>query len=146
MIPLAFPPEVELDQDRLLAAVEMVQRAAARSIELGWTDDAGPKPGDWYAMAVYKGARVIVEKQEGPEAAAEALAFKLMEGGECVHCGRLITIPGVKLRGGAPSCEYRREGAHWLRGCDGDHEAVPDEKLDRAARRRRDRARKKRGV
>lgn len=134
-----IPGNVPFDPDRLTAAIELIGRAAARSIELGWIDDAGPKPGDWYASAAYRGARVTVEHQLGPDDAAEALAFKLMEGGQCVHCGHHLTVPGVELADGSPSCQFHREGPHWLRGCDDGYEAPP-QGLNREQRRRQAKA------
>lgn len=129
----------ELDDARLRAGLELVGRAAARSLELGWTDDEGPRPGEWYASAFYRGARVTVEQQAGPAEAVEALAFKLMEGGTCVHCGRATTVPGFTYADGRAACEFRRDGEHWVRGCDGSHGAPP-RGLTRAQRRRQARA------
>lgn len=136
-----LPSHVPLDRPRLLAAVELVGRAAARQLELGWESDDGPRPGEWYASAFYKGARVTVEKQEGPDAAVEALAFKLMDGGECVHCGRLLFVAGVGYRWGGDSepCTWYRRGEHWLRGCDGAIGA-PAGGLNREQRRRQAKA------
>ena len=147
----------DLDQERLNAALELIGRCAANELELGWTDDAGPRPGEWYATASYKGARIIVEDQHGPEDAAEALALKLLAGGQCVHCGRVATA----IRDGEvftvaghpvldPSrlgqsvdagliCARRRVGEHWQRGCDGGHQA-PVGGLNREQRRRQAKA------
>lgn len=132
-----IPPE--LDDVRLRAAVELVGRSAARSLEIGWTDDDGPRPGDWYASAFYRGTRVTVEHMEGAAEAVEGLAFKLLEGGTCVHCGKSTTVPGFTYADGRPSCMFRREGEHWLRGCDGGFGPSPAG-LSRAQRRRQERA------
>lgn len=139
MIRTGIPPNVPFDEARLQAAVELIGRSAANDLELGWTHDDGPRPGEWYATAGYKGAKVTVEHQHGPAEAAEALAFRLMEGGQCVHCGRFIVVPGYELKDGGDACRWTREGAHWLRGCDGRH-GPPAGGLNREQRRRQDRA------
>lgn len=159
-------PHPLVDNERLTAAIELIGRCAANALELGWTDDTGPRPGEWFASARYRGARVTVEDQEGPEAAAEALALKLVAGGRCVMCGRTTTAssidpddgtPLVMFVGGHPELdeeviEYRpidelrrtlcityRDGSHWLRGCDGGH-GTPPRKLNKYQRRRQDAA------
>ena len=136
-----IPDEVPFDREALVAGVELIGRAAARALELGWTDDDGPRPGEWYAQAMYKGVRVIVEDQHGPVEAVEALAAKLMEGGACVHCGHAITVTGVRYADGRRACEWHRDGEHWLRGCDSSY-GPPAKGLSRAQRRRQDRAKK----
>lgn len=127
-----------MNEPRLIAAVELVGRSGARQLEFGWTDDDGPRPGEWYASAFYRGTRVTVEHQHDAPAAVEALAFRLMEGGQCVHCGRSITVPGFVYTDDRPACEFRREGEHWVRGCDGGH-GPPPGGLNREQRRRQQR-------
>lgn len=156
MIGSSIPSGVLFDEDRLLAAVELVGRAAANELEIGWTDDAGPRPGDWYATASYRGTRVIVEEQEGPDDAVEALAFRLVVGGQCVHCGRTVTVQRddglvCTIAGHAvldedaimeeadAVCVSHRAGRHWLRGCDGGY-GPPAGGLNRAQRRRQAKA------
>lgn len=130
-----------MNEQRLLAAVELVGRSGARQLEIGWTDDEGPRPGECYASAFYRGARVTVEHQEDPASAVEALAFRLMDGGQCVHCGQAITVPGFTYADGRPSCEFRREGEHWVRGCDGCY-GPPAGGLNREQRRRQQRVKR----
>lgn len=122
------------DEDRLLAAVDMIGRSAARQLEVGWDDDTDP-PGDWWAAARFRGTRVFVEHHATADDAVEALLFLLLEGAQCVLCGRHATVPGARYSDGRPACEYRRVGAWWVRGCDGGHEA-PTRPLNRAQRRR----------
>ncbi len=157
MIGSTIPDGVEFDKERLLAAVEVIGRGAANSLELGWTHDDGPRPGEWYASASYKGARVIVENEHGPEDAAENLALRLIVGGQCVHCGLTVTVRNeaglVMTVAGHPVldedaleetypdrvCVWHRDGPHWLRGCDGGF-GPPPAGLNRAQRRRQARA------
>lgn len=133
-----IPPGVTFDHDRLAAAVEVIGRAAANDLELGWTSDDGPHPGEWYATARWRGAKVIVEDHHGPDDAAEALAFRILEGGQCVHCGRLIAVPGYTYAQHAP-CRWTRQGAHWIRGCDGGY-GPPAGGMNREQRRRQAKA------
>lgn len=153
--------DLGLDDDgrvRFEAALELIGRAAASKLEIGWSDDDGPHPGEFYASAHYRGARVTVEHQQDPVEATEALALKLIAGGECVHCGRLVTAGRsdgqVYAIAGHPRldpevlntctlhlCIWRRDGEHWLRGCDGSH-GEPADGLNRAQRRRQDKARR----
>lgn len=163
MMPPGIPAGVPLDEDRLVAAVEVIGRGAANGLELGWTnDDDDPLPGYWYATASWRGVKVIVEQQFGPAEAAEELALKVIAGGQCVHCGRMVTarivddavslvysVPGhprldpaaLAEFGTGDLCLWRRAGRHWLRGCDGAHGAPPGG-LSREQRRRQDRAKR----
>lgn len=154
---VSIPPGTLFDEERLLAAIEGIGRAAANALELGWTHDDGPRPGEWYASASYKGARVIVEDQHGPDAAAENLFLRVACGGQCVHCGATITarsngltltISGhpvldedaLEENGTAGLCIWERNGAHWLRGCDGGYGPLAAPGPNRAQRRRQARA------
>lgn len=125
-----------MNNDRLMAAVEAIARAGADDFELGFLDDDVPmEDARWWAKAQWKGTRVQVDDQAGPDVAAEALAKKVLQGGQCVRCGFTITLD---LTG--PGCRWRRRDAHWLRGCDGGHEPIGPP--NRAQRRRQDQVRK----
>lgn len=110
-------PNEHEDQDAVEAACELVGRAGAQQLEVGYTDDeaVAAEDADWYAHAQYAGTRIMVEGRRGPIEALEALARKLLNGGQCTHCGRTIT-----LSGGQPNldlCRWTRMGKHWVRGC-----------------------------
>lgn len=47
----------------------------------------------------------------------------------------------IIVASGGEACEFHREGEHWLRGCDGGHEAPPDG-LNREQRRRQAKAKR----
>lgn len=128
-----------LDEDALVAAVDLVGRAGAQGFEVGFLhDDVPSAEAAWWAHAQYRGARLAVENQIGPVEAAEALAHRILDGGMCTHCGGLITLTGVgamfypnavsPIPGMAPlteeqarsrpQCRWIRQGPKWMRGCD----------------------------
>lgn len=150
------------DEDALVAAVDLVGRTGARNFEVGYLhDDVPMADAGWYAHAQYQGARITEEDHRGPVEAAEALARRLLSGAKCARCGRLVALtdhgayfPGevAHLADGttwtreeaeaAGQCRWTRQGRRWAMGCEhGNHE---DRRTDRAARRRRERANRKR--
>ena len=90
---------ISLDEDALVATVDLVGRSGARNFELGW--DCPHSPGEpdghscpevrWHAHAQYRGVRITEEGRPGPVEAAEALARRLLSGATC-RCGRLVTL------------------------------------------------------
>jgi hypothetical protein len=147
---------VNLDEDALIAAVDLVGRTGAEGFKVGYLDD---EPGtDWYAEAQFRGAKVIVEAP-GPVEAAEALARRLMEGGKCVRCGCLIALsdsgavahPGRMLDGttwtaeqaaAAGQCRWTRMGRKWVSACGAGQDPPPGE---RSQPRRQSKAQRRRG-
>jgi hypothetical protein len=144
------------DDDAFHAAVDLIGRSGAREFEIGYLhDDVPVEQAAWWAHAQYRGARIVVENHARPEAAAEALAVKVLSGGMCTHCRGLIALsdagavayPGHLTDGSEmteeraramPQCRYRRVAAKWVRGCTDSH---PDPSTspptpNRAARRR----------
>ena len=123
---------VNLDEDALFAAADLVGRTGAKSVEVGYTDDEPGSP--WYAHAQYRGAR-ITEEAAGPVEAAEALARRLLSGGKCTRCGGLIALSGsgaliyesatltdgtrwtAKEAAKAGQCRWTRMGRRWEAGC-----------------------------
>lgn len=134
-----------IDEDALIAGIELVGRCGATNTELGHLyDDDEPPPGwtegervpaeaaSWYAHAQFRGARVTVEGYRSPVEAVEALARRLLSGARCVKCGREIRLdsrPG--------GCRWRRNGPHYYRGCDGGRGGAEPLEPNRAERRRR---------
>lgn len=120
------------DDDVTTAALELVGRTGAAELEVGWLDDR-PAATRWWAHAQYRGARITVEGQPGPGEALQALATRLLHGGQCTSCHKLIAmsddpvpIPARMLDGAAVDpdqirarglCRWTREGKHWIRGC-----------------------------
>jgi len=105
-----------LDDQALIAGVDLVGRSGATDFEVGYLHDDVPlEKADWYAHAKYRGARITVEHFRGPVQAVEALARKVLHGGQCTHCHRTIRLGG---HGNNKVCRWQREGAKWLRGCE----------------------------
>lgn len=125
-----------MDEDALMAAVDLVRRTGAAGIEIGYLhDDVPVEEAAWYAHAQYRGTRIICENQRSPVDAAEGLARQLLTGAKCMHCGRLVTLDlagayahdAVLLDGtswsaaqqvAAGVCYWHRDGRVWRRGCE----------------------------
>jgi hypothetical protein len=79
------------DQDALVAAIDLVGRSGAHSVEVGYLhDDVPVEEAGWYAQCSFRGARLIEENYRDPVQAAEALARRLLNGALCRRCGELI--------------------------------------------------------
>jgi hypothetical protein len=112
--------------ERLGAGVDLVGRTGAQQFEVGYDprydergnelpDDA-PGPWVWWAQASYRGrGRVRAHGYPRPDLAVEALARRLLDGGACVHCGRVVRLASGDQR---TVCRWRRVGARWMRGCE----------------------------
>lgn len=102
-----------LDEDAMVAAVDLVARSGARGFEVGWMDDDVPVAlADWWASASYRGAKITVEHHRGPVEAAEALARRVLTGGACAHCHQPVVL------GSGEGCRWTRMGRRWARGCE----------------------------
>lgn len=122
--------------DAVKACADLVGRTGARSFECGYLEDDVPEPG-WYAVAVYKGAKIIAEDKVSPAEACDKLAARLLTGAQCQHCKKLVTLDArgaiardatlidgrkwtaeqQKAAGGL--CYWTRPGDKWVRGCAG---------------------------
>lgn len=126
----------DLVTEAATAAADLVGRAGARSLEVGYLHDTPrSEDADWWASANYRGARIMVEHHTGPTAALEALAARLLTGAMCAHCGGAVTLDGTSAvfyrdaarPGGVvfteedaksrPLCHWRRTGRRWVEGC-----------------------------
>lgn len=125
------------DDDAVKACADLVARTGARSFECGYLRDGVPAgQAGWYATAVFRGAKVTAEDKGSPAEACDKLAARLLTGGQCQHCRRLVTLSlsgamahDVTLADGrtwtaaeqaaAGLCHWRRAGARWERGCAG---------------------------
>lgn len=141
----------ELNSDVIVACADLVGRAGARDFEIGYLHDDVPlEEAGWYATAGYKGARIMTDEHRSPDAAALALATRLLSGATC-RCLKTVT-----LSDGVDGCRWQLSGQRWEPGCDaapititererGDHAAMQAHLGNRAARRAADRmARRKR--
>lgn len=130
-------PPYPLDEDAMTAAVELVGRAGAAQLQVGYLHEDKPAhEADWWAHAQYKGARITVEHHVGPVEALEALAIRILTGARCTHCLGLVALsddgaiayPGSRMADGtvwteeeiraARLCRWTRVGKHWRRGCE----------------------------
>lgn len=148
-----------LDDDALTAGLDLIGRTGARGLEIGYLhDDVPADQASWYASAQYQGARITEEDHRGPVEAVEALARRLLQGGKCNHCHRLVTLSDrsaiafdgrladgtrwtVEQARAAGTCRWRRVGPRWERGCERPAAPPPAGRK----KRRRAKGRKKRG-
>lgn len=140
----AIPPG---DLDALKACVDLVGRSGGQGFEVGYLhDDAPIERAGWWAHAQFRGARISVENQPGPAAAATALAVRVLTGAKC-QCGSLVQLsdggatfmgtranPAVLADGttwsaaeaeAAGQCRWVREGPRWVKGCERDPQRCP---------------------
>lgn len=112
--------------DAINAAADLVARAGGKKFELGHLEDDVPiHEARWWASAVFNGAKVIIDEQPAPALACELLARKLLDGGMCTHCRRVVRIrpdgyvePAWNLGKGSKACGWQRVGPTWKRGCE----------------------------
>jgi hypothetical protein len=139
-----------VNDDIVVACMDLVGRAGAAGFEIGYVhDDVPVEEAGWYAHASYQGARIMVEDHRSPTGAALALAERLLAGAVC-RCRKPVSLADDR-----PGCRWRLVGQRWEPGCDappitvkgaqrGDHAAMRRalaEPANRAERRRRDQGR-----
>jgi hypothetical protein len=125
------------EKNRMIAATELVGRTGATGLEIAYLhDDVPSEEAGWYAAVQYKGSRILVEDHVGPVQALDALVERLLTGARCHHCKGLVALTpfGATAFNGhlvdgsewsisdaakAPQCLWRRAGARWIRGCEG---------------------------
>jgi hypothetical protein len=117
-----------INDDVLLACVDLVGRAGASGFEIGYLhEDVPVEDAGWYAYATYHGARITVEDHRSPTGAALALAERLLRGAMC-RCRR-----PVALSDRADGCRWRLLGKRWEPGCDAEPLHIKGERGDHAA-------------
>lgn len=125
---------IDFDADVVIAAADLVGRTGATDFEIGYLNgDVPMAEAGWYAVAVFRGAKII-EEAVRPAEAAEALAIRLLTGAKC-KCGRLVALHAggamafnaamadgtnwtVEEARAAGQCRWRRDGKRWRRGCE----------------------------
>lgn len=129
-----------MDDDALIACVDLVGRVGARGFEVGYLhDDVPSEQAGWYAHCKLRGTRITAEDHRGPVEACDALSRRLLTGAKCKHCGGLVTLSdtggfafqSATLVDGtvwnaedaakAGQCRWRRMGPKWDRGCEATH-------------------------
>lgn len=119
----------------MVACADLIGRSGATSFQIGYLND--DEPHQWYAHAQYRGARITVDDQPDPAAAARGLAERILTGGQCYHCKGLVALHpdgavafagaylaptgepwGLAQAGRARQCLWIRQGRRWVRGCE----------------------------
>lgn len=107
---------MNIDEDAVIAAVDLIGRSGGTDFELGYLhDDVPVNEASWWAKANYRGTRIFVEDRQGPDEAADALARQVLDGGTCTHCFKETVIKG---NNDARHCRWYRSGNRWVRGCE----------------------------
>ncbi|MEU8264449.1 hypothetical protein AB0C02_27985 [Micromonospora sp. NPDC048999] len=96
-----------MNDDIVIACVDLAGRAGASGVDIGYINAAR-----WYAVATYRGARIIVDGHGSPTAAALALAERLLSRAKC-RCTQPVTLSDAR-----PGCRWRLVGRRWEPGCD----------------------------
>lgn len=112
----------QTEQDKLIAAIDMIRRTGARSVGIRYQDDEQPTV--WMVVASYADDRHEVDASLSPVRAALRLCERLVDGGVCKHCGRptglepdsLETMP---LDRAFCWYQYDPELKTFRRGCEG---------------------------
>jgi hypothetical protein len=110
-----------MNDDFMLACVDLVARSGATEFQIGFTGDEGVSAEDagWYAMAIWQGARIMTDEHKSPSQAVFALTERLLDNATC-RCGKKVTLSDSK-----PGCRWKLNGQRWEPGCD-----VPGIKVD----------------
>ena len=109
-----MPDRPYLEEDSVIACADLVKRTGAEHFQIGYLhDDVPVAEAGWYAEARYRGGRIIAQDHAGPSEAADALARRILIGGTCQGCHRVITLISAK-RG---QCRWRRMADRWVNGC-----------------------------
>lgn len=108
----------------LFAAIDALKRSRAKNIHVGideknkWWAEADVmvsvphvEPGYVEQMTAH------VDSFSSPEYAAEALARRVLDGGECQHCHKTVRLAGPR-EDRHKVCRWRRVCAVWKRGCE----------------------------
>jgi hypothetical protein len=118
------------DDPKFLAAVKLIERTGSSEFQIRYDDEQAPVV--WVAVAGYgtaRGARRVRPHYEcgaafDPTTAVLRLCERLIDGGQCKHCGRptiFVTDTDTDLLD-ALGCVYAwdPELATFRRGCEGD--------------------------
>jgi hypothetical protein len=111
-----------VNDDIVLACADLVGRAGASGFEIGYAgDEHGPvEEARWYAVATYRGARLIADEHRSPTAAALGLAERLLAGATC-RCTRTVSLSDTNS-----GCRWQLVGQRWEPGCDAAPVTVSD--------------------
>lgn len=147
---MTTPPAPWMDDELLLASVDLIGRTGGRELEIGHSgdDDSTMAEVTWHAWCNLRqpgaaGVRIIEDGHPDPVTAVDALARRLLSGATCSHCRGLIALssagaviaPGARMADGTTmtveraralhQCHWRRDGARWVRGCEDVYPRTP---------------------
>lgn len=115
-------------QRKLKAAVDVIGRTGAHSIQIRWSDDEEPTV--WFVVAEFDEDVWETASGRDPIEAALRCAEQLLDGGQCRHCGlpsALDTdwenpLATFAAKAGLPICSYTYdpELATFRRSCEGE--------------------------
>jgi hypothetical protein len=128
---MADMSETHMNDDIVIACVDLVGRSGGSGFEIGYLhDDVPAEEAGWYAHVQFQGARISVGERWSPTGAALALAERLLSGAMC-RCRH-----PVSLSDGAEGCRWRLVGARWEPGCDVESIHAKGQRGDYAAMQR----------
>lgn len=121
----------ESDGLALRAVAVLAGRTGARQFQFNCKYPDRPfAQQSWWALAVYAGGRrLMADGHVSPQEACDALARRLLDGGQCLGCGKFSFVhceDGYRVPDAAAAarakregvCRWRREGgARWAREC-----------------------------
>jgi hypothetical protein len=111
-----------VEPDAVVAVADLCARAGATEFEVGYLEDDVPiNEARWYAQVRFRGALLVCDERQSPDEACDALARRILAGGTCTGCNRLVTLNEPDLR---RQCRWHRDGSCWVRGCDGKRHAT----------------------
>ena len=71
---------------RVAAMLDLIGRTGARQVQIRYSDDEQPTV--WFVVAQYGRARWETAAAFDPAVALERLCERVIDGGQCTHCGR----------------------------------------------------------
>jgi hypothetical protein len=105
--------DLYVNADLIMACVDLASRTGASNFEIGHVHHDVPlEEAGWYAHVTFKGARIMTQDHRSPDAAAMALAERLLDGATC-RCLQPVTINPKH-----PGCQWKLVGRAWQSSCD----------------------------
>lgn len=109
------------DGAALRAVADLGGRTGAREFQFSCQYPELPyEQRSWWAMARYEGARLMADGHTSAAQACDALARRMLDGGQCQGCGKLSFVAnedGYRVGGAQQAARAQREGiCRWSRG------------------------------
>ncbi len=133
------------DRERVLACAHLVERCGGAAFEVGYLHEDAPtvEQAGWWAVVQWAGVKLTSGSDHpSPGAACDALAQRLLDGGQC-RCGKISSTNPKGVMGGDRTtllgekftlkqqqergvCVWRRDGEQWKPGCDAPPRTLTD--------------------